>query len=199
MCAPLCASLLSEFFSSNFVPFTFRSHAGVLRSVVEEPFSEHQSVFFFFILKKNLVVGFFLFFSDVWRGGGVSVGLKQSALIQECCILWWFLLFAFVDYMSVSPCCFGLVCELCDGSIISALLFVCGNDFWKFFWSPTLKGASFRLCSVQEFACFAFGYLLKDIAMVWDLPCLWSWRYLFFFPGFWFRSNSTYICRRKSS
>jgi hypothetical protein len=91
-------------------------------------------------------------------GGGVSVGLKQSALIQECCILWWF--------TCLSPCCFGLVCELCDGSIISALLFVCGNDFWKFFWSPTLEGASFRLCSVQEFACFAFGFLLRDIAMV---------------------------------
>jgi hypothetical protein len=23
---------------------------------------------------------------------------------------------------------------------------------------------------------------LRDIVIVWDLPCLWSWRYLFFFP-----------------
>lgn len=39
---------------------------------------------------------FFSFFSrrlEGCGGVGVSVGLKQSALMQECCILWWFLLF----------------------------------------------------------------------------------------------------------
>ncbi len=101
-CARLCVHLFSLF-----LLFQLRSfHLSLARRSVAIGSGRTcigASEFFFSLNFFFLVVGFFFFFFlDVWRGGGVSVGLKQLALMQECCILWWFLLFALVDYMSVS-------------------------------------------------------------------------------------------------
>ncbi len=115
--------------------------------------------FFFF-----LVVSFLFFFPDVWEGGfcgletvGIDAGVLYFVVVSSLC---------FGRLHVCLPVVLASFVRSVMVVFISTLLFVCGNGFWKFFWSPTVEGASFRLCTVQEFACFAFGFVLRDIAMV---------------------------------
>jgi hypothetical protein len=190
MCAPLCASLLSL----SSLPTSFLSPFARTQECCDrwlKNLSRSIRVFFFsFNFFVFLVVGFFS--PDVWRRAGGFLWAWNSRH--------WYRSAIFCGGLHV---CLPVVLV----SFVSSVMVV----LYRLFFSSaeTISGSSFGVLlwrgPVSGFVVYRSLRALRSVSY-WEI-LLWCETLLacgvggffFFFPVFWFRSNSTYICHSKSS